>query len=370
MGGLGSYARRSLAARPLRTLLTILGVALGVGVLLAALVTNAGIEGAVDRTVAGIIGRADLRVEGFSETGLSASTLGTIAAHRGCRGRGARPRAPDLPRAGPRDPPRRGAAGAGDRSRDRPRRRTGRSTTWRSSTARRSPRRSGPGALVTERLAAATGLGVGDPIVLSGADGPRSEPIIGILAGDGPLEAADGRTVLVGLGEAETLFGTGAASRVDLIRSLPARRPMRSPGALQARLTQEPYVLSGPVDLARGIRASTADFQATTALIAALALFGGAFLIFNTLSMTVAERAREVGLLRAAGATRRQVNGLVLGQALILGVAGSLLGVIAVGLGLAALVGWYVRGTGIVRIDGPRLRSAPIRRSRSRSGSW
>ena len=54
--------------------------------------------------------------------------------------------------------------------------------------------------------------------------------------------------------------------------------------------------------------------------------------------MTVAERAREVGLLRAAGATRRQVNGLVLVQAVILGLAGSLVGVV-VGLGLAAVVG-------------------------------
>ena len=52
------------------------------------------------------------------------------------------------------------------------------------------------------------------------------------------------------------------------------------------------------------MQASTADFAATTALIAAIALFAGAFLIFNTLSMTVVERLRELGLLRAAGATR------------------------------------------------------------------
>ena len=68
--------------------------------------------------------------------------------------------------------------------------------------------------------------------------------------------------------------------------------------------------LSTPADLAASLRASTADFQATTALIAAIALFAGAFLIFNTLSMTVVERIREVGLLRAAGATRGQVTAL------------------------------------------------------------
>ena len=71
----------------------------------------------------------------------------------------------------------------------------------------------------------------------------------------------------------------------------------------------------------RTLRASTIDFQSTTALVAALALFGGAFLIFNTLAMTVTERAREVGLLRAAGASRGQVNRLILSQALVIGLA-------------------------------------------------
>ncbi len=78
MGGLSSYAWRSLAARPLRTFLTVVGVALGVAVLFAALVTNAGIDSAIDRTVRDLIGRADLRVEGFTEGGLSAATVEAI----------------------------------------------------------------------------------------------------------------------------------------------------------------------------------------------------------------------------------------------------------------------------------------------------
>ncbi len=75
--------------------------------------------------------------------------------------------------------------------------------------------------------------------------------------------------------------------------------------ALEQRLTFEPYVLSDRADLAASLEASTAGFQALTALIAAVTLFGGAFLIFNTLSMTLSERVREIGLLRAAGTTRR-----------------------------------------------------------------
>ncbi|WP_030245523.1 ABC transporter permease [Streptomyces sp. NRRL S-350] len=60
----------------------------------------------------------------------------------------------------------------------------------------------------------------------------------------------------------------------------------------------------------------------------------GGFLIINTFSMLVAQRTREIGLLRAIGGSRRQVNGSVLAEALILGVLGSTLGV-AAGLGVA-----------------------------------
>ncbi|MGW2871771.1 ABC transporter permease [Kitasatospora sp. NPDC001225] len=60
----------------------------------------------------------------------------------------------------------------------------------------------------------------------------------------------------------------------------------------------------------------------------------GAFLIVNTFSMLVAQRTREIGLLRAIGGSRRQVNRSVLVEALILGVLGSTLGV-AAGLGVA-----------------------------------
>ena len=53
-----------------------------------------------------------------------------------------------------------------------------------------------------------------------------------------------------------------------------------------------PYVVTTPAELAASLRASTSDFLATMALVAAVALFAGAFLVFNTLSMTVTERAR------------------------------------------------------------------------------
>ena len=64
----------------------------------------------------------------------------------------------------------------------------------------------------------------------------------------------------------------------------------------------------------------------------------GAFIIFNTFSITVAQRTREFALLRALGATRRQVLGAVAAEALLIGAAASALG-LAVGLGFARLLG-------------------------------
>ncbi|MGP4010294.1 ABC transporter permease [Streptomyces sp. 4N124] len=67
---------------------------------------------------------------------------------------------------------------------------------------------------------------------------------------------------------------------------------------------------------------------------AGIAFLVGIFLIINTFSMLVAQRTREIGLMRAIGSSRRQVNRSVLVEALFLGVVGSILGV-AAGVGIA-----------------------------------
>ncbi|MCX4762686.1 FtsX-like permease family protein [Streptomyces sp. NBC_01275] len=67
---------------------------------------------------------------------------------------------------------------------------------------------------------------------------------------------------------------------------------------------------------------------------AGIAFLVGIFLIINTFSMLVAQRTREIGLMRAIGSSRKQVNRSVLAEALLLGVVGSVLGVGA-GVGIA-----------------------------------
>ena len=66
-----------------------------------------------------------------------------------------------------------------------------------------------------------------------------------------------------------------------------------------------------------------------------VAIFVGAFTIFNTLSITVAQRTREFAMLRMVGAARRQVLGSVMIEALALGIGASLIG-LAAGFGVAA----------------------------------
>ncbi|BDH03379.1 ABC transporter permease [Streptomyces seoulensis] len=75
---------------------------------------------------------------------------------------------------------------------------------------------------------------------------------------------------------------------------------------------------------------------------AGIAFLVGIFLIINTFSMLVAQRTREIGLMRAIGSSRRQVNRSVLIEALLLGVIGSLLGVgagVGIAVGLMKLMG-------------------------------
>ena len=78
----------------------------------------------------------------------------------------------------------------------------------------------------------------------------------------------------------------------------------------------------------RGRRARSARAGSVLGLFAGLALFVGGFLIFNTFAVLVTQRVRELGLLRAVGASRAQVTRSVLAEALVIGAAGSTAGLL------------------------------------------
>ncbi|WP_433211984.1 FtsX-like permease family protein [Dactylosporangium sp. CS-047395] len=92
-------------------------------------------------------------------------------------------------------------------------------------------------------------------------------------------------------------------------------------------------------------RARWIGMQALTG-VATLAGFVTVFVVASTFAFTVAQRRRELGLLRAVGATPRQVRRMVYGEALVVGSTGAVLGVV-VGAALAPLVGRALVGTGL-----------------------
>ncbi len=356
MRGLVRYAWRALAARRARTLLTILGISLGVGVLVAALGVDAGLDASVDRTVASMVGRADLRLAAFEETGLSAGTLGELAGVQGIA-----VTAPAIERksflvsqAGmPAQTAPVTVLGidpmAEVRVRDLPLAQGVLLASQTDATA-----------LITQTLARTDGLATGDTLAILGAGAPVSVKVVGILAGDGPELGSAGRTVVLPIRTAMLLNvpdGQPAptqldrVSRVDLVLAAGATADQVS-AAINSALTLQPYVLSRPQDIATSLRASTLDIRSTMALLAAITLFAAAILILNTMAMTVTERIRELALLRAAGASRGQISRIVVTQALVLGAAGSLLG-IAIGEVLAFVAAAWLRTTGQLSIDGP-----------------
>ncbi len=344
---LTDLAVRSLRARPLRAVLSSLGIALGVAVLFAGLATRAGLDASVDATVRDQVGRADLQVAALGENGLSNDTVERIAGtpgvavvapsleHRTYLADGSGSLPPPVTILGI-DPAASaelhdlvliagaGLTGPDDRT-----------------------------ALITERLAEEDGLGIGSTLTMQAAGDVTTVIVVGMVPGAGPLADPLGRTVLVPLRVAQTAFAETGATRVEIGLAAGAD-PAAVSAELETRLLAEPYVLSTPGDLAASLRASTVDFGTTTALIAAIALFAGAFLVFNTMSMTVSERLRELGLLRAAGARRGQIMRFVLSQALILGIAGSLAGIVLGSLFAVGIAG-FVGAIGSVPLAQPVL---------------
>lgn len=103
-------------------------------------------------------------------------------------------------------------------------------------------------------------------------------------------------------------------------------------------VTGDAYAAQTQASIATGL----GYFTTFLLVFAGISLFVGSFIIINTFSMLVAQRTRELALLRAIGASRAQVSRMVLGEAAVVGVIGSGLG-LGLGLLVAAGAEWAVR---------------------------
>ncbi|WP_427999731.1 FtsX-like permease family protein [Acidovorax sp.] len=148
-------------------------------------------------------------------------------------------------------------------------------------------------------------------------------------AGGAPLAVMD-------IGAAQDLFGrAGQLTRIDLQLQAGTERQAftQSLRALPGWPAQA--VLAEPGDAAQRISNLSRAYRVNLTVLALVALFTGAFLVFSVLALSVAQRGPQFALLAVLGATPRQRLALVLAESAVLGVVGSVAG-IALGTGLAA----------------------------------
>ena len=147
-----------------------------------------------------------------------------------------------------------------------------------------------------------------------------------VNAGGGPLAVMD-------IGAAQDLFGrAGQLSRIDV--RLKSGTDLRK---FEASLQLPPGITaSAPGDDAERVSNLSRAYRVNLTVLALVALFTGAFLVFSVLSLSVAKRAQQFALLGVLGLTGRERLQIVLIESLALGLVGSVAG-IALGTGLAAL---------------------------------
>jgi putative ABC transport system permease protein len=182
-----------------------------------------------------------------------------------------------------------------------------------------------------------TGLEVGDRITLHGPSGTRRTRVAGIVE----TVVFGGQTMSMSLETLRDVWGVTADSQLALKATSADARPVLERKV--ERITDRHYpnlaVLSNDElksDVERQVDQQFAIFYA----IVAVAVFASLFGIVNTLSMSVIERTREIGVLRALGATRWQVRRQVADESVVIGLIGALLGiVVGAGLGWALLEG-------------------------------
>jgi len=180
--------------------------------------------------------------------------------------------------------------------------------------------------------AQSAGLEVGDRVTVGTPRGPEKLELVGILRipggsfggfgfGMAPLQYAQEE-----FDEQGRISGIAVEAAEGTTADELKERLNRNLGeGLQAEISET---------RTREISGQLQGFRISLLFFAGTALFVGAFLVFNALSMTILERTRELGMLRALGSTRAMISRSVIAEALMLGLLGSALGVLF-GYGMA-----------------------------------
>jgi putative ABC transport system permease protein len=204
---------------------------------------------------------------------------------------------------------------------------------------------SGPDEVVVDKATAdKEGFAVGDPVTVLTATGSHQFTVSGIVR-FGEVDSPLGATLAVfELPTAQAVLGLpGRLSQIGAVGEQGISQEELA-DRVQAELPPGLEAITGEA-LTKEQQSTTRDqlafFNTFLLTFAVIALFVGSFIIYNTFSIIVAQRTREMALLRAIGAARRQVQGSVLIEALVTGFLASAVGVaigVVLAVGLRALL--------------------------------
>ena len=327
MRSFGSLALRQVRARRGRALLTAAGIVLGVGMILGVLLLAVTINRTFTDLYDSAYGRADLIVSGGGEDSLPASALEKVERTDGVddavgRILGIFTLVDDEGAAPPDASKQLNVAGQDPDAAD---------VTDSETVAGRDPER-GREISIQESWADANDIALGDRIPLATPDGERRFEVVGMFQFSSGFEFGGEGFAAMALDPArELLDKRRKLDEVNVIVDGGQDTIASVERRLEAKFGRGVQVET-PQTKSEDIESQLQAFNAILYFFAAMALFVGGFLIFNSFNMTVLQRTREIGMLRTLGTPRARITASVLREAALLGLGGAVLGL---GLGLA-----------------------------------
>jgi len=184
--------------------------------------------------------------------------------------------------------------------------------------------------LFTRTMAAAEGIKLEDDVRVQTVAGIKTFKVRGLLNPEGPARVAGGDIAIMDVYAAQIAFGKeGRIDRIDV--TFLAGETFDTMQERIAKALPEGYSIDTPAGRTKQVEVLLGRFRNSMDLIGGMALFVGMYLIYNTVAIAVVQRKKEIGILRAIGASRAQVAGLFLAETLVVSAVASLLGA---GLGL------------------------------------
>jgi putative ABC transport system permease protein len=181
--------------------------------------------------------------------------------------------------------------------------------------------------LVSKRLAKDRNLKVGSALNLMTSFGPKTFYVRGLLDNKGPAASSGGQVVVMFIDAAQVSFGRGyAVDRIDVVVSKDAQLA-KVQRAIEAVVAGKAKV-EAPQGRTQRMAGALWTFKNGLNMSGIIALCVGMFLIYNAVSVSVAQRRREVGTLRALGVTKSRM-------VLLFGMEASVMALLGVALGLA-----------------------------------